>query len=201
MVSVRRCRRGYKNTPDSTGRRCRRGTPYTGRRCNRRPPYTGRRSKACVFLIGTPHKRLGSTRVETGYLVERLPCDGVPARLVWAMAFDCLMDEPGFDQVTLGPCNHVCTFPTACGQVSGGCQKASVVVEHELARQLKEQRACWVAEAYEGGAIQNGPRQGDKPAWVASRAFLAAFVAAVSHCCLQPIAAVGQSLQTPGVRA
>ena len=201
MVSVRRCRRGYKNTPDSTGRRCRRGTPYTGRRCNRRPPYTGRRSKACVFLIGTPHKRLGSTKVETGDFVERLPCDGVPARLVGAMAFDCLMNEPGFDQVTLGPCNHVCTFPAACGQIGGGCQKASVVVEYELARQLKEQRACRVAEAQEGRAIQYGPWQGDKPPRIATRALLAAFVTAVSHCRRQPIAAAGQSPQTPGARA
>lgn len=167
MVSVRRCRRGRKNTPDSTGRRSRRGTLYTGRRCNGSPLYTGRRSKGCVFLVSATHERRSRTRVVTGYFVERPPCDRVPARLIGAVALHSLMDEPGFDQITLGPRYHVCALPAAFGKVSSRRQQPPVVVAHKLACQLKKQSTRRMAQSSVGGAIQHAPRQGYKTACVA----------------------------------
>lgn len=173
----------------------------TARRCYGRSACTVCRCKRRVLpwwsvLVRSALKGLRRTRVVPWQSVERLPGQGIPAGLVRAVALDHLMDEARFDQLALGASDYVAAFPPAFGQVGGRCQQAPVVVEHELARQLQEQRACRVAEAKERRAIEHGPGEGDKPPRIAARALLAAFVAAVSHCGHHSIAVVGQSLQT-----
>lgn len=198
---MRRCKRGGTRCSHCTARRCRQHMRCTARRCYGRSACTVCRYKQRVLqrwsvLVRAALKGLGRTRVVPWQSVERLPRQGIPAGLVRAVTFDHLMDEARFDQLALGASDYVAAFPPAFGQVGGRCLQAPVVVEHELARQLQEQRACGVAEAQERGAIQYGPGEGDKPPRVSARALLAAFVAAVSHGCRHPIAAVGPWLQT-----
>lgn len=183
MVSVRRCRRSSKNTPDRTVRRCKLGTYYTGRRCNRRRLYTGRRSKARVFLVSATYEHLRGPSVVAGQLVQSPPRHGVPARLIRAMAFYGFVNEPGFDQVALGTGDYVCAFPATLCQICSRRQKPPVVVAHELPGKLKQQSTRRMAQASVGGAIYHAPRQGYKPACVASRIALVATVATVSHAC------------------
>lgn len=201
-----RCKGGGLRALHCTARRCRRLMRCTATRCNGRSACTVCRCKQRVFqrssvLVCAALKSLGCTCVVPWQSVERLPGQGIPAGLVRAVTFDHLMDKARLDQLAFGAGDYVAAFPPARGQVGGGCQQASVVVEHELARQLQEQRACRVTEAQEGGAVQHGPWDGDKPPRISARALLAAFVAAVSHCRRRPIAAVGQSLQTLAGRA
>ncbi len=167
MVSVRRCRAGTRNGPDSTVRRCRGGLPYTVRRCNDGPLYTVRRCKGRVFdgralPVGATLEALGCPWVVAGQAVEGLPGDGKPTGLVWPVTFDGFVNESSLQQFALCASDDIGAFPATRGQVCARRQQTPVVVSDELTCELQQQGARRVAQTGKCRAIQYGSRQGDK---------------------------------------
>jgi hypothetical protein len=181
MVSARRNRRRLKMGPDSSVRRNRRGGVCSARRSNGGPLCSARRTKGCVFAVGAALECFGGARVESGDPVERLPRDGVPARLVRALALHSLVNEAGRQKLALRPLDHVSRRPAARCQVGTAGQQPPVVVADVLARHLHQQRARRVTQGGPGGAIEHGPGQGYEPARVSPGIALPAAVAAVCH--------------------
>ncbi len=162
MVPVRRDRERPGNLLYRPARRGRARPSYPATRVYGRPLYPVGRAMGCV-LVGATAEALSGAWVIAGQPVERSPRHRVPARLVGAVTHHGLVNEASIDKLARRPLHHVMRFPAALLHVCGGCQQPAVVVAHELARELHQERARGVAQAGVRGAVEHGPWQCHKP--------------------------------------